>query len=204
MRGRALVLLLSPLPPRLLNELNNIRALNSPTLPRATSSGSVQYGDRCPPYLACIPPFATCYLKDNLGILILAYMAAAGSGISNFSATPSAQLGGEDPNSPNKRPCGGGETLTLQTLRGELSRERAEFRKEINNALAGATTRFTNLEQGLEQQGARTLQAVETITTTQAEQGLRHQRIQDDIGARMSTLEHEMKTFSLREQPFHC
>ena len=90
-----------------------------------------------------------------------------------------------------KTPCG-----------GEPSRERAELRKEINNALAGVNTRVIDLEQGLEQQGTRTLQAVGTMNTFQAEQRLPVQRIQDDIGARMTTLENKMRTMqSARSTP---
>ena len=57
-------------------------------------------------------------------------------GISNFNATRGDP---NDPSLPKKRQCTGGETLTLQmlrnTLRGELSRERAELRKENNGLL---------------------------------------------------------------------
>ena len=66
----------------------------------------------------------------------------------------SAYLGISNSTSPNKRHCGGGETLTLQmlqqTLRGERSRERAELRKEINGALKGVTARVDAMEKGLE------------------------------------------------------
>eukprot|EP00439_Symbiodinium_sp_Y106_P016508 s3253_g2.t1 len=69
----------------------------------------------------------------------------------------SAYLGISNSTSPNKRHCGGGETLTLQmlqqTLRGERSRERAELRKEINGALKGA------------EQGAK----IQTVITDTAE-----------------------------------
>ena len=101
---------------------------------------------------------------------------------------------------PNKRHCGGGETLALQmlqdTLRGELSRERAELRNEINRALKGVTARVDAIEKGLQQHGSRTLQAVKTLTTLQAEQGEKIQTIITDtavLGQRLAALEGKVR-----------
>ena len=49
-------------------------------------------------------------------------------------------------------------------FRWELSK--AELRREINGALKGVTARVDAMEKGLEHHGNRTLQAVETLTTT--------------------------------------
>ena len=120
-------------------------------------------------------------------------------GISNFSATG---LGGDpnDPSSPSKRQCTGGETLTLQmlqeTLRRELSKERAELRKEINGALQGVSSRVDAMEKGLEYHGSRTLQAVETLTSVQAEQSAKIQAVAEDtaqLGLRMTALEGKIR-----------
>ena len=128
-------------------------------------------------------------------------------GISNFSATG---LGGDpnDPSSPSKRQCTGGETLTLQmlqeTLRRELSKERAELRKEINGALQGVSSRVDAMEKGLEYHGSRTLQAVETLTSVQAEQSAKIQAVAEDtaqLGLRMTALEGKSGTFSPSAAP---
>ena len=120
-------------------------------------------------------------------------------GISNFSATG---LGRDpnDPSSPSKRQCTGGETLTLQmlqeTLRRELSKERAELRKEINGALQGVSSRVDAMEKGLEYHGSRTLQAVETLTSVQAEQSAKIQAVAEDtaqLGLRMTALEGKIR-----------
>ena len=86
--------------------------------------------------------------------------------------------------------------MLQDTLRGELSRERAEPRKEINRALKGVTARVDAIEKGLEQHGSRTLQAVETLTTLQAEQGEKIQTIITDtaaLGQRLAALEGKVR-----------
>ena len=105
-----------------------------------------------------------------------------GAGISNVSATVSGPLG-DDPATPNKG-CAVSTLKMLQdTLRGELSRERAELRKEVSEALGGFTERITSPGVGLEKHSATTLQAVDTITTVQAAHGLRIQKIQEDTSS---------------------
>ena len=86
--------------------------------------------------------------------------------------------------------------MLQDTLRGELSRERAELRKEINGALTGVTARGDAIEKGLEQHRTRTLQAVETLRRVQAEQGLKLQNIVQDtasLGQQMAALENKMR-----------
>ena len=80
--------------------------------------------------------------------------------------------------------------MLQDTLHGELSRERAELRKEINGALKGVTARADAVEKGLEHHGNRTLQAVETLTAVQAEQ-----RINDTAawGQRLAALESKVR-----------
>eukprot|EP00439_Symbiodinium_sp_Y106_P015315 s2603_g2.t1 len=137
-------------------------------------------------------------LRQTTGEQLLAGVPEAEFvGISNFSATGG---GPNDPSSPNKRQCTGGETLTLQmlrdTLRSELSRERAELRKEINGALKGVTARMDAIEKGLEHHGSRTLQAVETLSTAQAEHGVKLQAVAADtatLGQRIAALEKKVR-----------
>ena len=86
--------------------------------------------------------------------------------------------------------------MLRDTLRSELSRERAELRKEINGALKGVTARMDAIEKGLEHHGSRTLQGVETLSTAQAEHGVKLQAVAADtatLGQRIAALEKKVR-----------
>ena len=82
------------------------------------------------------------------------------------------------------------EGLSLESIREVL-------RSAIQGAVGGITDRVAALERSLQNHNERTFQAVETLSTGQAEQGLRIQQLVTDsraMATRINTLEGNIKT----------
>ena len=105
-------------------------------------------------------------------------------------ALPSAKQAMETESPARKRGVPPEESLSLESIREVL-------RTEIQGAVGGVTDRVAALERSLQSHNERTFQAVETLSTGQAEQGLRIQKLLTDsqtMANRLSTLEGTVKT----------
>ena len=105
-------------------------------------------------------------------------------------ALPAAKQAMDTESPARKRGVPPDEGLSLESIREVL-------RTEIQGAVGGVTDRVAALERSLQSHNERTFQAMETLSTGQAEQGLRIQQLATDsraMATRLSTLEGTVKT----------